>query len=235
MPTLSEYAFERASASAAGPFWENHITHGAGSWAWASLSNLPDSNGVLAWERPDNEDVLDLSVSANNPIALNSIDGILTSPISRSGAVRTGYVTWNRVPSSVRASNPGLHQDWELLARLTIPFHASMPWYCPDADGTINYYVFFYLDGVGNLRSRIDGWWWEHDGAGFCNGSLRDGLNAGVSAGIGTLAGVLNTGIALFAAERTFNMLYLLPGRGQRSGWRSDNADNNIALAVLPN
>ncbi len=235
MPTMSEYAFGRESASRAGPFWETHVTHGAGGWAWASISNLPDSNAVLAWERPDNEDVLDLSAQANNALALTAIDGVLTSPLSRSGAVRTSYVTWDRVHPGVRAANPTSHQDWELLATLNIPFHASMPWYCPDADGTITYYVFFFLDGGGNLRARIDGWAWWHDGAGFCNGALRDGLNAGVPDGVGTLGNLLNTGLGLFARGRGFNMLYLLPGRGARSGFRSDNADNNIALAVLPN
>lgn len=236
MPTLSEYAFRRTSSAQAGPFWQNHITHGAGSWAWATISNLPDSNGILAWERPDDENVLDLHALANSPIALATIDANLTGAVSRSGEVRTTYLTWDRVPGEVRNPNPTLHQNWELLASLVIPFHASLPWYCPDVDGTIRYYIFFFLDGAGQLRVRIDGWYWQYNGwAGVCGGDLSSGLSSGAAGGIAALQAQLDLGLTLFGGGRTFNMLYYLPGTGTRSGFSEDDADRRIALAVLPN
>lgn len=236
MPTLSEYAFRRRSSTQAGQFWQNHITHGAGSWAWATISELPDSHAILAWERPDNEAVIDLHAMANSPLALSTIDANLSGAVSRSGEVRTTYLTWDRVPDEVRRANPGLHQPWELLTTLIIPFHASLPWYCPDVDGTIRYYVFFYLDRGGQLRGRIDGWYWEYSGwAGVCGGELRRGLNDGVPAGIRPLQSQIDLGLRLFADDRTFNMLYYLPGTGTRSGFSEDDADRRIALAVIPN
>jgi hypothetical protein len=236
MPTLSLYAFDRSGPEQAGPFYQNHIGHGPDSWAWASISGLGNTHSTLSWERPSNEDVLDLSNVANNPIALSTIDGLLTSPASRSGPIRTSYVTWGNMPSQVTGGNPGLHQPWELLATINIDFHVSTPWYCSDANGTITYYVFFFLDGGGNLRGQVQGWYYSYGGGGpFCTGSINSALNGAVPGGMASLQGLLNTFLPLFTSERTFNMLYYLPGHGVRSGFSSDNADNNVALAVIPN
>lgn len=236
MPTLSLYVFERNAPELAGRFWQNHIGHGADNWAWDSIFNLPNTHSALAWERPSREDVLDLSAAANNPIALAQIDALLTSPASRRGPVRTSYVTWGNMPSVVTSSNPGLHKPSDLLVTLNIDFHVSTPWYCSDADGTMTYYIFFFLDRGGTLRSQIQGWYYSYSGGGpFCTGSISSALSSAVPSGIAPLQGLLNTSLPLFAAGRTFNMLYLLPGHGVRSGFSSDNADNNVALAVIPN
>lgn len=235
MPVLSLYVFERRAASDAGRFWQNHIGHGAGGWAWATIFNLPDVHSALGWERPDNEDVLDLSNAANNPLALSVIDGLLTGGASRTGPVRTSYVTWANVPSGVRGGDPNRHQPWELLATLNIDFHVSLPWYCADVDGTIKYYIFFFLDRGGQLRANVDGWSYHYDGGGpFCTGDVSSGLSSSVSAGMGTVQSQLDVALGLFASRRTFSMLYFLPGHGDRSGFSEDNADNNIALAVIP-
>jgi hypothetical protein len=236
MPTMSLYVFERSDASLAGRFYQNHIGHGTApdSWAWATISNLPQYHGALAWERPDDEVAIDLHAQANGTVALAAIDGNLSSPLSRSGEVRTTYVPWDRVPSEVRASNPSLHEPWALLGQIVIPFHASTPWYCSDADGTIHYYVFFSLDGEGRPTARIEGWYWEHDGAGLCNGALRDGLDEGVPAAIPTLQNLLSLGLSAAAGEQRFGMLYFLPGTGTRSGFSEDDADRRVALALVP-
>ena len=236
MHTMSLYVFERGDASLGGRFYQNHIGHGTapGSWAWSTISSLPNFHGALAWERPDDELVIDLHAQANGSIAIDAIDGALSSPLSRSGEVRATYVTWERVPDEVRASNPDLHEPWALLGRIVIPFHASMPWYCPDADGTIDYYVYFSLDGEGRPTARIDGWSWQHDGAGLCNGELRSGLDAGVPAAIPTLQGLLTLGLSAAAGERRFSVLYFLPGQGIRSGFSQDDADRRVALAMIP-
>jgi hypothetical protein len=237
MPTMSLYAFRRDDAALAGRFFQNHVGHGTapGTWAWSTIFNLPESHSVLVWDRPDDEVIIDLHGQANSPLALDAIDASLTSPLRRAGEVRTTYVAWERVPAEVRAPNPALHDRWTLLGQLVIPFHASTPWYCPDADGTISYYVFFALDGAGRPTASIEGWYWQHDGAGLCNDALRSGLNAGVPAGIPALQSLLSLGLANVAGDRTFNMMYLLPGQGLRSGFSEDDADRRIALAMIPN
>ena len=235
MPALSLYSFVRNAPDRAGQFWQTHVSHGAGTWAWATIFNLPDTHSTLAWERPDGEVVIDLSAAANNPLALIVIDRLVASPASRRGAVRTSYVTWANVHPGVRAGNPGLHQDWELLGTINVDFHVSTPWYCTDADGTIKYYVFFFLDGGGQARGRVEGWSYSYGGGGpFCTGAINDSLNAGVPGGMGPLQAQLDTALALFGGGRSFSMIYFLPGRGARSGFSSDNADNNVALALLP-
>jgi hypothetical protein len=235
MPALSLYAFERDAPDRGGQFWQNHISHGAGSWAWATISNLPDVHATLAWERPDNELIIDLSAAANNPLALSVIDRLLPSPASRRGPVRTSYVTWANVHPGVRAGNPGLHQDWELLGTINVDFHVSTPWYCSDADGTITYYVFFYVDSGGQVRARVEGWSYHYDGGGpVCTGAINDALNGGVPDGVGSVQSQIDLALALFGGGRTFSMIYFLPGHGARSGFSSDNADNNVALALLP-
>lgn len=235
MPTLSMYVFERSNPSDAGRFWQNHIGHPAGGWAWATIYNLPNVHSALTWERPDNEAVLDLSNVANNPLALSVIDGLLTGAASRRGPVRTSYIPWSNVPAGVKGGTPGRHQPWELLGTLNIDFHISTPWYCSDADGTIIYYIFFFLNGGGQLRATVEGWRYRYDGGGpFCTGGINSTLNSSVPTGMGTVQTQLDLGLNLFAAGRTFSMLYFLPGRGVRSGFSSDNADNNVSLAVLP-
>lgn len=236
MPTLSLYVFERNAPSDAGRFWQNHIGHGAGSWAWATIYGLPAVHSSLVWERPDNEEVLDLSNAANNPLALGVIDGLLTGDASRRGPVRTSYVTWANVHPGVRAGNPTLHQPWDLLATLNIDFHVSTPWYCSDADGTITYYIFFFINSAGQLRANVDGWSFRYDGGGpFCTGEITSRLSSAVADGLGTVQRQIDLGLSLFASGRRFSMLYFLPGRGVRSGGDfADNADNNVALAALP-
>jgi len=236
MPTLSLYVFERNAPSDAGRFWQNHIGHGAGAWAWATIYNLPNVHSSLVWERPDNEDVLDLSNAVNNPLVLNVIDGLLSGGASRRGPVRTSYVTWANVHPGVRAGNPGRHQPWELLGTLNIDFHISTPWYCSDVDGTITYYIFFFIDGGGQLRANVDGWSFKYNGGGpFCTEEVSSQLRTAISNGVGTVQNQIDLGLSLFASGRLFSMLYFLPGHGVRSGGSfQDNADNNVALAVLP-
>jgi hypothetical protein len=236
MPTLSMYIFERNAPSDAGRFWQNHVGHPPGGWAWSTIYGLPAVHSSLAWERPDSEDVLDLSGAANNPLALSVIDGLLSGGASRSGPVRTSYITWANVPAGVKGGTPGRHQPWELLGTLNIDFHVSTPWYCSDANGTITYYVFFYLDGGGVLHAYVEGWRYRYDGGGpFCTGAINSALNSAVPGGMSTVQSQLDLGLSLFAAGRRFSMLYFLPGRGVRSGGSfQDNADNNVALAVLP-
>ncbi|MCC6557077.1 MAG: hypothetical protein IT372_29345 [Polyangiaceae bacterium] len=233
MPTLSLYTFDRNAPDQAGPFYQNHVTHGAGLWAWSTIYNTPSVSSGLVWERQDNEEVIDLSAQANSPLVLSQIDALFTGDISRRGPVQTSYITWANVP--FRGSNPGLHRDWELLATLKINFHVSTPWYCSDADGTITYYVFFFIDTAGVLRGRVEGWSYRFSGGWpFCAGAIRSGLDSAVPGGVPRLQGLLDLALATFSRERRFSMLYYLPGHGTRSGFSRDNADINVSLAVLP-
>jgi len=235
MPTLSLYTFERSAPSDAGRFWQNHISHGAGVWAWTLIYNLPNVHSALCWERQDNEEILDLGTAANSPLALSVIDGLLTGGASRRGPVRTSYRAWENVPAALRVSDPTRHQPWDLLGTLNIDFHISTPWYCSDVDGTITYYIFFFIDERGSLRANVEGGSFHYDGGGpFCTGEISSRLRDAVSSGMPTVQAQINLAISLFAGRRLFSMLYFLPGHGNRSGFSEDNADNNVAIAVLP-
>lgn len=168
-------------------------------------------------------------------MALATIDRLLTGDASRSGPVRTSYVRWDRVHPAVRASDPGRHQPWELLGTLNIDFHISTPWYCTDVDGTLTYYLFFFLDGSGRLRVNADGWSFRYDGGGpFCTGEVSSRLRDAASGAVGTVESQIRTAFDLLTGSSRFSMLYFLPGRGSRSGSASGNADDTVALAVLP-
>jgi len=225
----------------AGPFFQSHVGYSDGGWAFSEISNLnfnPDTSS-LAWERLDSELVIDLSGAANNQLVLNTVDGLLSSPASRTGPIRTSYVAWQNVPSKVHNSNPNLHQPTDLLATINIDFHISTPWYCSDASGTITYYVFFSLDGGGNLNGDVQAWYYNYSGGGpVCTGGIDSKLsdpNSGVPSGVAQLQSLLDAAIALNTGSKTFWMLYFLPGHGDKSGFSQDNADNNAALALLPN
>jgi len=235
MPNMSLYTFTRNAAQDAGPFFQSSINHGSGSWAFVTMFNLPESHSALVWERPDLEAVLDLSATANSPLALAQIDTLLTSPASRSGPIRSSYIVWGNVPSVVRDPDPGLHQDSDLLLTLNIDFHVSTPWYCSDANGTLKFYIFPFLDDVGNLMAHVDGASFHFDGGGpFCSGDIQSAIQAGLSGAVASLQNLLDTALPIFAAGRTFNMLYILPGHGD-FGFTQDNADNNASLAAVAN
>ncbi len=142
-------------------------------------------------------------------------------------------VFWPDVP--YHGSDPGRHNSWDMLVRIYFNFHISTPWYCSDANGNISYYLFLYLDGGHHVRGYVDGWSYHYDGGGpFCTGAINSRLNSAVPAGMGTVQSVLDRKLALLGAF-TFSMLYYLPGTGRKSGGSfSENADQDVAIAVLP-
>ncbi len=130
--------------------------------------------------------------------------------------------------------DPGRHGDLDLLVRIFFDFHISTPWYCSDADGNIDYYIVPYLDGGGHLGAYVDWWSYHFDGGGpFCSGEISDRLGAAVPGGIGTLQTMIDGRLGLFARSQ-FDMLYLLPGDGSKSGGGSVNVDEHVSLALLP-
>jgi hypothetical protein len=122
-----------------------------------------------------------------------------------------------------------------MLVRIYFDFHISTPWYCSDADGDISYYLVFYLDGGGNLNAYVDGWSYHYDGGGpFCTGDIDDALNNAVPGGMPTVQNLLNEAIALLANSQ-YSTLYYLPGSGsQAQGDFNEDADTDVALALLP-
>jgi hypothetical protein len=229
MSTLSQYWFQNGFFQ--GPFELWNQPYADGGWAW--ISNGGGSGATLAWNRPDNERVIDLGSQLSNPLVLNQVDGLLSGGASRTSGLKAAGVFWRDVP--YYSNNPGAHNDWDMLVRVYFNFHIGTPWYCSDADGNISYYIFFYLDGSGHLQGYVDGWSYHYDGGGpFCTGAINDKLNSAVPGGMPTVQGVLNLELAGLAGS-TFSMLYYLPGSGTKSpGDASENADVDVALALLP-
>lgn len=230
MPTLSNYWFEDTDFRGQTEFL--HIGHCSSCWAWINWSDIGSTHSTLVWEREDREIVVDLPPILNAGDILASIDRMLGDSAGRTSPIKAGWIPWRHVPG--HENDPGRHGDLDLLVRIFFDFHVSTPWYCSDADGNINYYIVPYLDGGGHLGAYVDWWSWHYDGGGpFCTGAISDALNKSVPSGMGTLQTMLDTRLALFA-DRPFDMLYLLPGDGARSGVGNVNVDEHVSLALLP-
>lgn len=230
MPTLSNYWFSETDFRGNTEFLS--IQHCAGCWAWINWSNIGSRKSTLVWEREDRERVVDLPPILNTSDVLSAVDGVLTSPASRTSGIKAGWIPWKYVP--YYSSAPGRHGDLDLLVRVLFNFHVSTPWYCTDADGDVSYYIVPYLDGNGHLGAYVDGWSYHYSGGGpFCTGPINDKLNSGVPAGMGTLQSLLDARLALFS-RTTFDLIYLLPGSGDTSGSGNVNVDEHVSLALLP-
>ena|ERR1039458_2852815 len=229
MPTLSQYWFQQGLLS--GPFDVYNVSYPDGGWAW--IANGSQTAATLAWNRPDNEQAIDLGPLINTPSTLVQIDKLLGSQATRTSALMAQARFWWQVP--YYSQNPSRHGDWDMLIRLYFNFHIGTPWYCSDANGDIDYYIVVYLDSGGHLGAYVDGWSYNYSGGGpFCTGSINDALNAAVPAGISPLQTLLSNELALLSGV-SFSSVYLLPGDGTKApGDTSENADVDVAIAVIP-
>jgi len=228
MPVLSEYWFQNAFWS--GPFEVYNQPYGEGGWAWISRGG--DSAATLSWNRADGETALGLASQLDTAQVHAVIDDALGSQASRTSGIKVQGVFWPNVP--YYASNPGAHPSSMMLVRVYFDFHVSTPWYCSDADGDISYYLAIYLDGNGHVQGYVDGWSYHYDGGGpFCTGAINDQLNRAVPGASGQVSTILSQKLALLQAFR-FSTLYFLPGSGTNTGGgHNENADTDLAIAVL--
>jgi hypothetical protein len=230
MPVLTNYWFSDTDFRGTTTFL--NIGHCAGCWAWINWSNIGSTDSTLVWEREDREVVVDLPPILNAADILSALDAMLGSSASRTSPIRAGWIPWRHVP--FRHKDPARHGDLDLLVRIFFNFHIATPWYCSDADGNISYYVIPYLDGSGRLGAYVDWWTYHFSGGGpFCAGEIRSQLDSAVPAGIATLQSMIDTRLAFFASRR-FDMLYLLPGDGTRTGGGTVNVNEHVSLALLP-
>jgi hypothetical protein len=229
MPTLSQYWFQNSLLG--GPFDVYNVPYADGGWAW--VASGAQSAATLAWNRPDNEQTIDLAPLLNAPATLSTIDQLLGSQASRTSALMAQARFYWQVP--YYSQDPARHNAWDMLARLYFDFHISTPWYCSDASGDISYYVMVYLDSAGHLGGYVDGWSYNYSGGGpFCTGAINDALNSAIPAGISPLQELLNSGFALLGRS-SFSYVYLLPGDGTKSaGETAENADTDAAIAAVP-
>ncbi len=229
MATLSQYWFQNGFFS--GPFDVYNQPYPDGGWAW--ISNGGSSAATLVWNRPDSEQTIDVAAQLNSPLILAQLDGLLSGGATRTSGIMAAGVFWPNVP--YYGNNPGAHNNSDMLIRVYFNFHISTPWYCTDADGNISYYISLYLDGSGHLQGYVDGWSYSYNGGGpFCTGAINDALNSAVPNGMSTVQGILDNALALLS-DSTFSMLYYLPGSGTKNpGDTSENADTDVAIAVLP-
>ncbi len=229
MSTLSQYWFYNQFF--AGPFYAYNQPFGDGGWAW--ISDPGASAATLTWVRQDNEQAIDLAPLLNTPDILTQVDNLLGGDANRTSAIMAAGVFWPNVP--YYGKDPSRHNNDDMLIRVYFNFHVHTPWYCSDADGDISYYIFLYLDGSQHLQGYVDGWSYNYSGGGpFCTGGINDRLNNAVPGGMATLQGILDSRLA-FLARSTFSKLYFLPGSGTKSpGNFSENADQDVAIAVLP-
>ncbi|MEC2715564.1 hypothetical protein P9Z56_29145 [Bacillus cereus] len=231
MPVLTHYWFQDTDFRG-NTFFANQA-HGAGAWAWIN-SNNNGAFGVstLVMEREDREIVIDLPPLFNDQNTLSLIDRILGGQAQRTSQIKVGWIPWRYVP--YKGQNPSKHGALDLLVRIYFDFHIDTPWYCSDVDGNISYYVVPTLDREGSIGAFVDGWSYDYNGGALvCTGKISDKLSNQVPTGVGTLQTMLDSRLALFG-ERRFDMLYLLPGDGTKSGTGTVNVNEHVSLALLP-
>ncbi len=227
MPTLSQYWFR--DKFFAGPFDGFNQTYSR--WAW--ISNTEVSAATLAWVRENDEHVIDLAPQLNTSEILAQVDSVLGSEASRTSGIMAAGVFWRDVP--YHDKDPDRFHPWDMLIRVYFNFHINTPWFCSAADGNISYYLVLFLDGEQHLVGYVDGWSYAYSGGDpFCTGAINDRLNSAVPGGMATLKMILDNRLAALADSR-FSLLYYLPGSGTRAGGNfSENADRDVAIAVLP-
>lgn len=231
MPTLSYYLFDNPDFT--GNTFCQSTEYPEGGWAWQNDMGIqPAKQSVLAWEREDSEITFDLVSVLNNPTVLSLIDSSLGGSANRTSGIMAGWIPWKNVPYYTPGTSRG---DYTLLIRLAFNFEIDTPWYCDNANGTIEYMIVTFLDGNGNLNASVDGWAYNYGGGlPFCRGSINSGLDSAVPAAIPTLQTQLNTLITLLNASGPFGLVYYLPGDGSRSANNTVDVDNSISLALLP-
>jgi hypothetical protein len=229
MSTLSQYWFQNGFFT--GPFDVFNQPYADGGWAW--ISNGSSSAATLVWNRQDNEVTIDVAPQLNTAAILAQVDALLSGGASRTSGIMAQGVFWPNVP--YYSKNPGAHNNSDMLIRVYFDFEIQTPWYCSNANGNIDYYLFLYLDGSGNLQGYVDGWSYSYNGGGpFCTGAINSSLNNAVPSGMGPLQTILDNALSLLSGS-TFSMLYFLPGSGTKNpGNNSENADTDVAIAVLP-
>lgn len=229
MSTLSQYWFQNGFFT--GPFHVLNQPYPDGGWAW--VSNGSSSAATLVWNRQDNEVAIDVAPQLNTAAILAQIDALLSGGANRTSGIMAQGVFWPNVP--YYSKNPGAHNNSDMLIRVYFDFEINTPWYCSNANGDIDYSLFLYLDGNGNLQGYVDGWWYNYNGGGpFCTGAINSSLNSAVPSGMGPLQTILDNALSLLSGS-TFSMLYFLPGSGTKNpGNNSENADTDVAIAVLP-
>jgi hypothetical protein len=230
LPVLSQYWFSEGFFE--GPFEGFNEPYSAGGWAWISGSG--QSNATLVWNRADGEQVVDLGQDLSSSLVTSAIDRLLPGgSVSRTSGVMAQGVFWPKVP--YYNENPRRHNASDMLVRAYFDFHIDTPWYCSDADGSISYYLVFYLNASGHLAAYVDGWSYEYNGGGpFCEGSIDDGLKSAVSKGMGEVGALLDEALPLLAGG-TYDALYMLPGSGRRAGGDfHENANTDVALGLMP-
>ena len=228
MPTLAQFWFHDRFFG--GNFDVFNEPYPDGGWAWITGGG---AQSTLDWNRPDNETVIDFAQVLSNPAVTGAIDGMLSSDVSRTSGVMAQGVFWKDVP--YHDSDPGRHNDWDMLVRVYFDMHIHTPWYCSDADCNISFYLMFWLDGAGDLHGFVDGWSYDYSGGGpFCTGGIDDALNNAIPAGIPTVQNLVNEAVALLG-EGTFSSLHYLPGSGRKDqGDFNENADTDVALVLIP-
>ncbi len=230
-PILTNYWFEETDFRGNTTFL--NIGHCADCWAWINWSDIGSTRSTLVWEREDREVVVDLVPIFNNPSVLSAVDNMFAgSSAHRTSPIKAGWIPWRHVPGHDK--DPARHEDLALLVRIFFNFHVNTPWYCTDADGNISYYIVPYLDESGHIGAYVDWWSYDFDGGfPFCAGSISDTLDSAVPGGIGSLQSMIDNLLKLFA-NQTFDLLYLLPGDGTKSGGGTVNVDEHASLALLP-
>ena len=231
MAVLTEYVFQERFFG--GPFTFGNSPYPDGALNVISLTGESIA-GTLVVNRPDSEVVIDLAAQFNTQGNRNTIDRRLPQDVSRTSGVRAAGRFWKDIVEELEIEDTKRHQDYDMLVRMFFEIHINTPWYCTAADGSISFYVLFFLDGAGRLQGQVDFGAWEFNGGAACSGAIDDRLGTNVGRAVPIVQNMLNSALQPLATT-TFSQLYYLPGRGRRdAGIFRGNADRTVALVLVP-
>jgi hypothetical protein len=250
---MSVFAFERQFQQLAGPFHQMHMQVDCESrqLAWEAMWSLPAIQAIVAYVRPNGEISQSLSAVVNQKTVLDFVDNQFANapknpyvdPPTRKGPIRTSYKTWGDALATPQTTvtDPNAHQAWELINTISIDFHCNTSWFLSALNGTITIYVFYFLDAAGRPQVRVEGFsdpvWdeqpWRPDGG--AAGQVSSSIAMGLVNDQPFLQFMLASALQTLSGNGTFSDLYILPGTGVTVGAPfDDNADNNVALCLVP-
>ncbi|MEV5750702.1 hypothetical protein AB0L00_23010 [Actinoallomurus sp. NPDC052308] len=205
-----------------------------------SFSAPKDSSSAatLTWVREDNEQIIQLTKTVQNPAITNTVKDILKgTKATLSSDLKAHGIFWKDVYPYNDPKDSHRHQPRDMLVRVYFTIHIHHPkWYCTDADAALSYYLLFWLDEAGYLHGSADyatsfllGGGWP-----FCQKGIENTIRKAMQDGMPRVQNVLDQAIKLGASGK-YSMQYFLPGDGTRTdGHSNQNGFEDVALVLLP-
>lgn len=238
--TLSTYGFERSQWDLAGPYFAVS-TPIPGNQAGLLALSPPTMKlaSSLSLMRPANEIVYPLKGLAAAILAMNPLKFL--GPGMKMLHDDASDVTATFVPLTTATDFVGSGPDpltgnhAAAMVGIRIAFHLNTSPGCYAHEGNITYQVLFSIPANGVLHGHTNGGTFTRDvNPDICAGDVNSNLRTRAQDGLAWINLGLLAWLQRVAAQRTFTMVYLIPGDGERSIYGPGDADLRVSLGVVP-